>query len=226
MLVTQPAGAAAASGSMGGSTASRNRFGAYMRTKAIPVQPNSAAQASAKSRFALASAAWTALTAAVKASWETYAGANPVNNALGVPVYPTGRNRFMGSYALRNQAGLSPVTTAITVFTQPSMTQPVLTVAPGSSGSLVFTPTDGWDVAGGGLMLWVSEPKSPDVNFCKGPYQYAGKVAGAGTPGTSPATIALPYTYAAGQKVYYKCTGLSADGRTTATYEGFCTVSA
>ena len=57
------------SGSKEGITASRNRFGQYIRTRAIPVNPTSFAQGAVRARMALNSAAWRALTSAQRAGW-------------------------------------------------------------------------------------------------------------------------------------------------------------
>lgn len=57
------------SGSAAGTTASRNRFGQYERTRAIPVNPATNAQGVVRARLAANSAAWRALTSAQRAGW-------------------------------------------------------------------------------------------------------------------------------------------------------------
>ena len=57
------------SGSKEGVTASRNRFGQYIRTRAIPVNPTSFAQGQVRARMAGNSAAWRLLTSAQRAGW-------------------------------------------------------------------------------------------------------------------------------------------------------------
>lgn len=57
------------SGSKEGVTASRNRFGQYLRTRAIPVNPSSFAQGAVRARMAGNSAAWRLLTSAQRAGW-------------------------------------------------------------------------------------------------------------------------------------------------------------
>jgi len=225
MKVTQPAGAATASGSMGGVTASRNRYGAYMRNKAMPVNPRSTLQIAQRNRFGGLSGVWSTLTDVQRTAWETYANALPRMDSLGVPIYPTGRNVFMGNNSLRLQAGLTTILAGPSALSTPALTLPTLTIVAGNSGSLAFTPSDSWDAVGGALMLFTSKPVAPTRNFFKGAYRYANKVAGAATPATSPATITLPYTYASGQKVYWKAVALTADGRVASYAYGFCLVS-
>src|SRR4051812_21389133 len=57
------------SGSQAGTTASRNRFGQYYRTRATPVNVNSTQQGVVRSRMAANSSAWRALTGAQRAGW-------------------------------------------------------------------------------------------------------------------------------------------------------------
>jgi len=57
------------SGSKEGITASRNRFGQYIRTRAIPVNPASFAQGAVRARMAGNSAAYRLLTSAQRAGW-------------------------------------------------------------------------------------------------------------------------------------------------------------
>ena len=59
----------AGSGKIGGHVASRNRGGAYFRTKVTPVNPNTPAQAAVKSRLTTQAQAWRSLTAAQRAQW-------------------------------------------------------------------------------------------------------------------------------------------------------------
>lgn len=73
----------AASGSIGGTTASRNRYGAYMRTRAIPIAVYSARAVLAKSALTDASQAWKNLTDNQRAAWRAWAAENPITNTLG-----------------------------------------------------------------------------------------------------------------------------------------------
>jgi hypothetical protein len=59
------------SGSYAGVTASRNRNGQYIRTRAIPVQPRSSFQLRIRSELAATSSAWRTLTALQMAAWSS-----------------------------------------------------------------------------------------------------------------------------------------------------------
>lgn len=57
------------SGSAGSTTASRNRFGSYFRTRNVPVNPNTSRQSDVRAQFASISQAWRTLTSAQRAGW-------------------------------------------------------------------------------------------------------------------------------------------------------------
>lgn len=88
----------AASGSVGGQTASRNRYGAYFRTRAVPVASTTNPALQAKARLAAASQAWGGLTDAQRLSWRTWAATNPVTDALGQSQILSGHAAFCGIY--------------------------------------------------------------------------------------------------------------------------------
>ena len=82
-------------GKLGGQVASKNRAGAYVRTKAIPSNPQSTAQSQVRSTFAAVSSIWRGLTDANRASWN-----EAVNNWQRTDVFgdlktPSGFNLFM-----------------------------------------------------------------------------------------------------------------------------------
>lgn len=95
----------AASGSVGGVTASRNRFGPYFRTRAKPVISTSADAQAAKGILAAQTTRWQTLTDAERAAWETYADTHLVTNSLGVPQALTGHQAFVGINARIDRAG-------------------------------------------------------------------------------------------------------------------------
>ncbi len=74
---------AAASGSIGGTTFSRNRYGPYTRNRSIPIISTSIDALAAKQRFATQSAAWSALTAAQRLAWGQFAATHPISDRLG-----------------------------------------------------------------------------------------------------------------------------------------------
>lgn len=79
-----------ASGSIGGTVYSRNRYGLYMRTRSIPVNPQSAYQQTQRNHIAQASQFWGGLTDAQRAAWRSWAQNNPITDRLGMSQVLTG----------------------------------------------------------------------------------------------------------------------------------------
>ena len=209
----------AASGSIGGLVASRNRYGAYMRAKVIPVNPATAIQSVIRNIFAGLVAAWkSTLTAAQRLAWKQYAINVTVTDALGQAQYLQPQNWYVGCNTPRLQAGLDRVDDAPADFTRALLTSPTATVVSTSAAiSIAFDITDPWaNAVGGGCTVAVSAPQNETVEFFKGPYQYAGVIEGAAAPLTSPKTVQNPYGAApAGTKTFIQLRALEADGRTS-----------
>lgn len=225
MKVLQPSGSMAASGTVGGSTYSRNRFGAYVKRKSVPVNPSTAFQNAVRANFSEITARWSQLTSAQRAAWQTYSNAVPRSDVFGQPITLDGRMMHLACNSLRKQAGIALVDEGPTVLNLPELTLPVPTITAGDPISVAFTNTDQWaSEVGGALLFYVSDAKSPQTNYCRGPYRYAGKIAGGGTAPTTPQTLTPPFAYVAGQRVFWKAVAVTADGRMSSPAYGnvFC----
>lgn len=99
------------SGSTAGTTSSRNRFGQYRRTRAIPINPNTVYQQTARSRLAQAAAAWRGILQNLRDQWDAYGLAHPRVDSLGQTIYPTGLQCFIGVWAVLAQCGVAMNTT-------------------------------------------------------------------------------------------------------------------
>lgn len=76
-------GVAAVSGSIGGTVFSRNRYGAYMRYRAIPTNPDTEYQANVRQALGASSENWRSLTDAQRMAWATWAANNPITDMIG-----------------------------------------------------------------------------------------------------------------------------------------------
>jgi hypothetical protein len=204
-----------ASGSVGGLTASHNRGGLYFRARAIPVNGNTIYQQAVRNYIKTCAAAWSqVLTQPMRDAWAAYAAAVPYVDSLGEPRFIPPLAMYCACNVARLQAGLTRVDTGPTVLVLPVMTQPVYTVTAPSTGSLAFTSADAWaNEVGGGMFLRVSRGYGVGINYFRGPYRYAGKVSGAASPPSSPASIGTPFAVVAGQRVFYAVRVCRADGR-------------
>ena len=71
------------SGKLGTVVFSRGRYGAYLRTAAMPTTVQSVATLSVRGRLSTLSKAWAALGATTKTAWKTWAATHPVVDRLG-----------------------------------------------------------------------------------------------------------------------------------------------
>lgn len=207
----------AASGSVGGLTASRNRGGMYFRARAVPVNPSSSQQQAVRTNLSSLAASWSDdLTQAQRDGWDTYGTNTVVVDSLGAERQISGFNHFIRSNTLRLQAGLAAVLTAPTFFTGVSFGEPEI---------------ESWDLAeqevditynsalwrsqnGGALLVYISRPQGPGIKYFRGPYRLAGVVLGnSTTPPTAPSTISLPFPVVVDQQVFGYSRALLADGR-------------
>jgi hypothetical protein len=194
-----------ASGSIGGVTYSRNRFGLYTRAKASPVNPNTSYQQQARSRLALYAAAWANLSNSERATWAAWAAIVLKTDPLGQTHALTPFNWFIAVNTQRSQASqlavaTAPASLALTTFSTCTMSA----AAAGNTLSIVYDNTDPWASEDSGfLSVFVSNPVPATRNFIKGPFRYRQTLEGSTTtPPTSPLSVALGYDLVAGQKVF------------------------
>lgn len=83
------------SGSLAGTTASRNRFGQYLRTRAIPVNPASPLQSNTRSLLGNSAASWSAINDQTRAAWEDCAKRFPKVDSLGQTYFLSGFQQYI-----------------------------------------------------------------------------------------------------------------------------------
>lgn len=83
-------------GKLGGHVLSKNRSGAIIRTKVTPVNPQTTAQAAARSRLGSQSQAWRSLSEADRRAWNAAASEFAKTNVFGDQYFPSGKNLFTG----------------------------------------------------------------------------------------------------------------------------------
>lgn len=216
-LITQ------ASGSLGGLTASHNKGGMYLRARAIPVNPQSAQQTAVRNALSQLTGAWLGtLTQAQRDAWAVYAANTLLPSKLGDPRQIPPLAQYVRSNVPRIQAGEAAINDAPTIFNLPVLTDPSFAIdATADEVDVTFTDTDPWaNEVGGHMFVYVSRPQDPTIEFFKGPYRLAGTIDGAGSPPTSPASLALPFPATADQKFFVQVRVGRADGRLSAPFRG------
>lgn len=230
-LVKFGGGVTQMSGSLGGTTYARNRFGNYMRSRTKPVNPNSTLQQGVRDSLSALTEFWkNELDAAQRIAWATYAAAIAVKNRLGESVYLTGFNHFIRSNTeLLNHKGVF-IENGPTDLSLPS--KDTLFVASASIAanviSVVFDAAQTWNtVTGGHMWIYVGQPRKSTRNFFAGPWKFGKVLDGlTGTPLTSPQTFASPYTLVLGQVITVYARIQTADGRISEPFLSTFTVAA
>ena len=83
-------------GSVGGVTYFYNRYATIiLRSRVSPVDPNTPAQQTVRTRFSASMAAWQALTQVQRDAWEIYASGTPWVNSLSDDVRLPGMNMYL-----------------------------------------------------------------------------------------------------------------------------------
>ena len=106
-IFTPGAGISEISGSIANVTYSRNRGGAYSKTKMTQTNPNSPAQAAARALTASAVAAWKLLSPAVQDAWIQFANTQESKPILSKRTKLSGYTSFIRFHITRNRFGLS-----------------------------------------------------------------------------------------------------------------------
>jgi hypothetical protein len=93
-------------GSLNGNVFSRNRGGAYVRTKVSPVQPQTSFQQKVRAIFKAVAQMWaTTLDAGQRAAWDAWAAVHPFVNVFGDSIILSGVAAFEAVNARLGQIG-------------------------------------------------------------------------------------------------------------------------
>lgn len=175
------------SGSQAGTTSSRNRYGQYQRTRAVPVNPNSASQGLARGRLSANAAVWRTLTNAQRAGWAGLATQMSRSDALGSTYTLNGFGAFMSVNNVLLESGGVRVTDAPALQSPATVDSATLTLT-NAAFSVAFTPTP--LATGAKLMVYASPQRNQGRSF-ESDYRLVFTGAAATT---SPANILAAYT--------------------------------
>jgi len=221
----------AASGSVGGTTFARNRYGAYARNRTKPINPNSALQQAVRATVSFLTDRWSNdLTAAQRAAWNLY-GANVVmTNKLGESMNLSGFNHYIRSNSILKRSGRTVVDAGPTTFEIPGG-DPTFSITASAATQLVeytFDDTMAWNMEADGWMhIFGGQPQNAQRNFFAGPWKIAHALAGAALGGAvSPASAAHPFTITEGQHIWSYGRITRADGRLSQPFRADVLVSA
>lgn len=189
------------SGSFAGDTASRNRFGQYIRRRAVPVQPRTSFQLNVRSRLATNAAAWRALTDIQRAGWASLGSQMQRADSLG-QLYTL--NGFLAYCSINNNmtaAGQGTVADAPALDT-PDAPATVLPTVTTLVNTVAFTPTP---IAANEVLFIFCSPQLSLGRSFAGDYRL---IQVSATAAASPVDIEASYnarfgTPVAGNRIFY-----------------------
>ncbi len=204
------------SGSSGGTTWSRNRFGAYVRNRSVPVNPNTDRQVAVRNAVRSITIAWqNTLTQTQRDAWEVYASNIPWQNKLGQSVTLTGLNHYLRSNTPLVQNGIARVDIAPVIFNLATAELALTATASEGTQDLTIDGDAGaaWiGEAGAWQFYFMGLPQNGAIKFFGGPYRQLTAVPGAGPP-PFPVVIAAAFPFAEGQRIWIRSRIARADGR-------------
>jgi len=128
------------SGSIGGVTSARNRFGQYKRARSSPVNRKTTFQGVVRARLSANSAAWRSLTSAQRAGWDGLAGGQSRTDFLGQTYTQQGNQMYVSVNNNRVAVGLSPVPDAPALSTPVAILTATVTLT-AAAFSIAYTAT-------------------------------------------------------------------------------------
>lgn len=153
-------------GSHSGNTFSSNKGGAYVKRRAGGTNPRTNNQTVRRVRLAQTSLYFThTLSAAQQSAWRTFASVTPVVNRLGNTTFLSGQQMFCKLSCNLVQSGMAIIATPPASTAVGSPTGLVITAASGSPGALTIANTVFGTTGTDLVMMYVSPPLNPGVNF-------------------------------------------------------------
>lgn len=134
--VVLPLGSAEVRGKVGGFVFNTFRGIATVKVFKSPTQPNSAAQVNARARLTDATRAWSVITAAQRAQWETFAQNHLEPDWTGKPKRLTGHNVYCRIYTRLKLVGGTPVDVPPTSSAPAAPANLTLSYDSGSGGTI------------------------------------------------------------------------------------------
>lgn len=208
------------SGSAGGTTWSRNRYGAYKRNRSVPVNPNTDRQVQVRNFVKNLTIAWqNTLTQVQRDAWDTYAANLIWKNKLGQDVHLTGMNHYVRSNVPRLMCALARLDASPTIFNLATAEQALGATASAALQliAVTFDDTAAWTLETGGFQIfYMGIPQNGSIKFFGGPWRLMTCLFGQDSPNgepSSPADMPVRWPIAEGNRVWIRTRIGRADGR-------------
>lgn len=231
VLVIEPAPGSGASGSMADMTFSHNRFGAYVRSRTKPVNPNSARQQKMRGIMALLTTRWgQTLTEDQRTAWELYGSSVVMKNRIGQDIYLTGFNHYLRSNSVLQDMGVALIDEGPTTFELPAKDPTIIVTASEATQQfdLAFDDTMAWPQTDNNYMYHLTgKPQNAQRNFFGGPWRGFRFLTGdTAVPLVSPQVLGALFHITQGQRAWTQYRIIREDGRLSEPFQAQCIVGA
>lgn len=167
-------------GKLGGHVASKNRAGAYFRTKVTPVNPQTSYQTAVRALFASLSQAWRSLTEAQRDAWNAAVINFQKTDIFGDLKNPTGINLFVRLNTNIVNAGGTQIDLPPVVTDTPAPVEfSAIADESGQTLAITFAPTP--VPANTAYVVEATQQVSPGKNFLKNLFRQISVLAPAAT---------------------------------------------
>lgn len=192
-------------GKVGGHVASKNKAGAYLRTKVTPANPNTEYQSGVRARLSALSTAWRGLTEAQRTAWNDAVEQYKGTDVFGDIKNPTGFNLHQRLNNNLAQIDVAAITTPPLPEAVAGISTGVLAAANGGAITVTFTVDPVFTDCD--LVADATPAISPGINNAKKEFRRIGKYSAVTT---HVLTLTTEYNAkfgavgAAGQKVFVR----------------------
>lgn len=153
-----------ASGKLGGQVFSKNRGGAYIRTKSTPLNPQTTAQMAIRGIFASISSAWSGLTEARRQSFNNLVSSYARTDIFGDLRNPSGKNLFQRLNQNLEISGQAQIAECVQPSEVPFANLTSVTLD--SENETIDLATTG-NTTGVKVVVWATPPLSAGTSFVK-----------------------------------------------------------
>lgn len=164
-----------ASGKLGGQVFSKNRGGAYIRTKTTPLNPQTTAQMSIRGLFASISSAWSGLGEASRQSFNNLVSSYARTDIFGDLRNPSGKNLFQRLNQNLVISGQAQITECVAPEVVPFAN---LQSVDGSIVGASLTVSAIGNTSGSKVMIWATPSLSQGKSFVKNDLRLIGVING------------------------------------------------
>lgn len=190
---------------LNGTVFSKNRYGAYARTKVTPVNPQTTTQQAARNNLATNSQAWRGLTENERQSWIDAAESFPFTDIFGNSKILSGQALYVKLNNNLVAYGSGAIATAPTPVSIPALSLSSVT-ADESTGVIVMNFDPSPVPADFVVVVFATPNITPGISFVKNRFRLVTVLAAAGT---TPLNLTTPYAAlfgapVAGMKLFVK----------------------